>query len=70
MLSSRQGKYDCWYAGLQRSVASNISTDRKADFKKGLQFRFGGCYQDFEILRFPSGVVEAWLIRIRILIQI
>jgi hypothetical protein len=38
--------------------------------KKGFQLRFGGCHEDFEISRFPSGVVEAWLIRIRILIQI
>jgi hypothetical protein len=60
----RQGKYDCWSAGLQRSLASNISTKRKADFQKRIHVsdlkvdvkisRFRG----FEISRFQSGVVR------------
>ena len=55
------------HSGLSRQTY--LLTEKQIS-KRGFQFRFGDCYQDSEISRFPSGVVEAWSFRIRILIQI
>jgi hypothetical protein len=66
---ARQGKYDCWSAGSQRSLVSNISMKRKADFQERIQI--SDLKVDVKISRLPDFEIpvrrrKAWLCRIRI----